>query len=111
MAQVTPAITKTFMTWRTRSRLSFGSRSKVDLRRSHTRTISYPSGPFRPSFLNRYTEVYYRASRQRLLLAARNLSMICVPEGVRCFYLDLVRFLSSDFYSGHEPGLGPYIYC
>ena len=26
-----------------------------------------------------------RASRQRLLLAARNLSMLCVPEGVRVF--------------------------
>lgn len=26
----------------------------------------------------------FSASRQRLLLAARNLSMLCVPEGVGC---------------------------
>lgn len=43
-----------------------------------------------------------RASRQRLLLAARNLSMLCVPEGVRPPDLCSLTIATDVAFAGYE---------
>lgn len=49
------------------------------------------------------------ASRQRLLLEARNLSMLCFPEGVSCS--DGIQINSMLIHTqGNEPRLGYDLY-
>ena len=43
-----------------------------------------------------------RASRQRMLLAARNLSMLCVPEGVRLTAWCLFTIVTDVAFAGYE---------
>ena len=52
--------------------------------------IKVEGGPASYSYKN--YNLPSRASRQRLLLAARNMSMLCVPEGVRLYNLSPIGF-------------------
>src|ERR1700733_772754 len=85
--QVHQVYTRTSSIRRRRILHSFDSKLKVDLRVSHTRIIisplgaSLPSNPLSPVETLTALGNMYRASRQRLLIAGKNLSMLCVPEG------------------------------
>lgn len=70
-----------------------GSKPKADQLASHTKTTISPPGAsiqMRSLVISGLKNQMPSASRQRLLLAARNLSMLCFPEGVCVFKMYIV---------------------
>ncbi|EIN12910.1 hypothetical protein PUNSTDRAFT_60526 [Punctularia strigosozonata HHB-11173 SS5] len=65
----------------------------VDMNEAHSALIRIKAEGGPSAFSYKNYQLPIRASRQRLLLAARNLSMICVPEGGMNFDWDLTYII------------------